>query len=242
MREDNFQFHIVGAGRGGTSLLAGLLDYHSELEVGFELYSIAYLMGRELPYRGPELFQRRVTAYMAACKQQANRNSNVIWGNKITTEQIFGLEDHNRINIEATIDIFDQFFNNFLEEKKVIFILRDGRACVNSKVQRTGQPLEKACERWNYSVSCYRFFQTRHTNNLCVRFEDLLVRPIETLTEICGFLNVPYEEEMLNGTDNKKMLPGYRRHDIDASKSKSIDVSDAVLQAIYEEMKYCGYL
>ena len=242
MLKDNFKFHIVGAGRGGTSLLAGMLDYHSGLEVGFECYSIAYLMGNELLYQGPELFHKRVTAYISACKQQANQHPNVLWGNKITTEQIFGLEDHNLANPEPKIDVLDMFFNICLDGKAIIFILRDGRTCINSKVQRTGQPIEKARERWQYSVMCYKFFKTRHANNICVRFEDILLHPQTTLIKICDFLKIPYQEDMLKGTNSKKMLLEYRKNKLDLSKTKSIEIPDDCLKKIKDDLKYCGYL
>ena len=45
MSADNFEFLVIGAGRGGTSLLAGLLDFHDQLDVGFEQYSEACLAG-----------------------------------------------------------------------------------------------------------------------------------------------------------------------------------------------------
>ncbi|MDH3445721.1 MAG: sulfotransferase [Deltaproteobacteria bacterium] len=238
---DNFKFLIAGAGRGGTSLLAGLLDYHSELEVGFELYSVAYLMGEQLPYQGPELFHQRATAFISACKRHANNHPDVLWGNKITTEQIFGLEDHNLANPESRIDVLDMFFNVYLKNISIIFILRDGRTCIKSKVERTGQPIETARERWQFSVKCYKFFQTGHANNISVRFEDVLLDPKTTLTNICDFLKIPYQENMLNGTRNEKMLREYQSSKLDISKTKSMDLPDACIAKIKDDLSYCGY-
>lgn len=223
-------------------MLAGLLDYHSQLEVGFEAYSIAYLMGKKLPYRGSQLFKKRLTAYINGCNQLARQHPNAFWGNKITTEQMLGLEDHNTVNPRLKIDILDEFFNKYFEGGKVVFILRDGRACVNSKVNRTDQSIEQACIGWKYSVTCYKFLKTSHDNNICVRFEDLLTQPKQTLTKVCDFLNVSYEEEMLAGTGNKKMIPEYRMSGLEASKISSVDLPESSLQDIYEDMKYCGYL
>ena len=223
MLRDNFKFLIVGAGRGGTSLLAGLLDYHSGLEVGFELYSVAYLMGKELPYQGSGLFHKRARAFVSDCRQEANRYPGVLWGNKITTEQVFGLEDHNLANPESKIDVLHMF--------------------LNSKVQRTGQPIEEACKRWQFSVKCYRFFKTHHSNNICVRFEDILCHPQTTLTQICDFLAVPYQEEMLKGSANTKKLPEYRHNKLDISQTKSsIDLPEEFIKRISDDLRYCSYL
>ena len=242
MLKTNFRFLVVGAGRGGTSLLAGLLDYHPSLEVGFELFSVACLMGRGLPHQGPAIFDERVAAFISACRVESKRHPDKLWGNKITTEQVAGLEDHNLANPEATIDVLDSFFSRSLSDQSIIFILRDGRACVNSKVQRTGQPMEAACRRWQYSVRCYRFFNTQHQNNICVRFEDLLLDPESTLTSICSFLKIPYREEMLKGVGNKKMRPEYQDIRIDPCRTKSAELPEVYLSMIRDDLRYCGYL
>lgn len=244
MAINNFKFLVVGAGRGGTSLLSGLLDYHSQLEVAYEVYAEAFLVGKEVPYHGPELFDMRVNSFIEACHNTVRKKPDSMWGNKITTEQVFGLEDHNLFNPDAEIDVLDEFFNNRLKDIKVIFILRDGRTCINSKVKRTlvGAPIEKAAERWQYSVTCFKFFQTRHTNNHCIKFEDLLLRPQEVLTGICDFLNIPFEEKMLQGTDNQKILPDYRKTYFDQSKIAAVDLPEPIMTQIKDDLRYCGYL
>ena len=242
LQTNNFRFVIVGAGRGGTSLLAGLLDFHSSLEVGFELFSAACLMGRKIAHQSPAIFGERVDAFMTACTAEAARYPGKLWGNKITTEQIHGLEDHNTANPDARIDVLDSLFNARMGNQAVIFILRDGRACVNSKAQRTGQSLETACKRWQYSVECYRFFRTRHRDNVCVRFEDLLTDPRATLTSVCDFLKIPYEEQMLNGVANRKMRPEYQSSKIDESKMEIADLPGPYLRMIEDDLAYCGYL
>jgi hypothetical protein len=97
-------------------------------------------------------------------------------------------------------------------------------------------------ERWKYSVTCYKFFKECHQNNLCIRFEDLLAQPQKKLTEICNFLGVSYQDEMLLGTNNKKMLPEYRKNEIDLSKIDIIELPNHILAAIKEDLEYCGYL
>ena len=241
MLKGNFQFLVIGAGRGGTSLIAGLLDCHSSLEAGLEKFSVDCLMGKKLDTsgsntfdipvkafisavnslmgnrlksRGSNIFDNRLKAFISACKKEAKLYPDAVWGNKITTEQIYGLEEHNSDNPDSKIDILDTLFNKYLKDIKVVFILRDGRTCVNSKVQRTDQSFESACDRWKYSVEMYKFFKTRHFNNICIRFEDLLFYPQTTLESVCVFLEIPYQDAMLKGTNNRKMIPDYRQDKI----------------------------
>jgi hypothetical protein len=242
VRPGEFGFLVVGAGRGGTSLLAGLLDCHPALEVGFEHASVATLMGAEVPGLDPGTFERRVDAFVDACRREAARHPDQRWGNKITTEQVHGLEDHNRANPAAPLDVLDAFFNRRLAGVKVVFILRDGRSCVASKVRRTGQPLALACERWRYSVRCHDFFRERHPDNLRLRFEDLVARPEETLGGVCAYLGVPWRPEMLEGVRNHKMLPEYRSGGLDVSKTRVPELPAEHLADIAADLRRCGYL
>jgi len=247
MSESNhsFKFLIIGAGRGGSSLLSGLLDSHSQLEVGFELFAIKYLMGKSFLDR---IFQRkrfiihdRTAAFKDACIRESKKFPGKLWGDKITTEQIFGLEDHNIANPKEKVDIIDFFFRKSMYDIKTIFILRDGRTCVRSKVKRTGQPFVLACERWNFSVQVYRYLKESH-NNITVKFEELLKNPCQVLENICSFLSIPFEKKMLEGTRNKKMLPEYQKDTFDLSKIELKNISDEDFTLIKDGLKFCNYM
>ncbi|MBZ0269938.1 sulfotransferase [bacterium] len=236
-------FLVVGAGRGGTSLLAGLLDAHPGLEVGFEHRSVATLMGHDVKERGPGLFDARVAAFLGGCRTEAARFPGRLWGNKITTEQILGLEDRNLEHPDAPpIDVLDRFFNEALAGVPVVFLLRDGRTCVRSKVRRTGQSVAQACERWRYSVDVWRFFRDCHLRNLTIRFEDLVRQPRETMETVCDFLDVSWCEEMLTGTRSAKMLPEYRRAGVDEGPAALGDVPREVEETLGHVLAECGYL
>lgn len=241
MSSSKFSFLIVGAGRGGTSLISGLLDYHSQLDVGLELFSAACLMGKDFSSEGADLFDRRTDRFISRCNDKAQRSAALWWGNKITTEQIYGLEDANILHPHNDIDVLEGFFCKKLQHIKILFILRDARSCIRSKANRTGQPLQQAAQRWKYSVQCYRFLRTRHANNLCITFEDLLKSPEATLRSVCDFLGVAYESDMLSGTQNSKMLPEYQQTGIDASKAKAEDLPANILEMIAEDLRDCGY-
>ncbi len=238
----NFEFLVVGAGRGGTSLLAALLDYHSRLEVGFELFARGYLMGTACNASGPEMMDVRLRSFVNACITEASRFPDKLWGNKITTEQIYGLEDHNRANSDHQLDVLDRFFNGLLSSIKVVFILRDGRACIRSKVARTGRSMERACARWRYSVQVLRFLQMHRANACCVRFEDLLQSPENVLTGICAFLGLPYEQGMMEGLASPKLPPEYRQRTLDRSKAVVAQIPNDYLDLIRDDLAFCGYL
>ncbi|HEY9871011.1 MAG TPA: sulfotransferase [Candidatus Obscuribacterales bacterium] len=227
-----FEFLILGAGRGGTSLLMALLDTHSKLEILSEYASVECLMDKSR-----NVFQR-VEAFREACLAEAARHSDKIWGNKITTEQLAALATGSP---SADFDVLGYFFNQAFRTTKIIFILRDGRACVRSKVKRTGQSYETACMRWNYSVEVYRYLLGDPTRHLLTKFEDLLVDPPTVLRRITEFLGVPFEEGMLLGTDNPKLRPEYRNTGFDLTKMDTGPVADWY-GVIEHNLRLCGYL
>lgn len=236
-----FGFLLVGAGRGGTSLLAALLDTHSALEVGFERHAQTTLMGKAMAGPDRDNVAKRLEAFVSACNADALSAEAQIWGNKITTEQIFGLEDHNLAHPHSPINVLDVLFNDYLRNQKIVFILRDGRACVMSKVKRAGRAYDWACERWRYSVTCYRFLQEKHAANLCIRFEDLLHEPETTLRAVCAFLGVSYQAAMLSGVRSAKLRPEYRNTKLDTVKATAEGFPSEYLDAIRDELAYCGY-
>ncbi|MEM7018184.1 MAG: sulfotransferase [Pseudomonadota bacterium] len=247
-----FDFLIVGAGRGGTSLLAALLDQHSQVEVGVSLeYSPAdnfehaardCLMGRKFKHTNDRsLLQERSEAFLFECKKAASVSPKARWGNKITTEQLADLEQHNILNPQQPVDITNYFFKQALDGVQILFILRDGRTCVRSKMQRAGLSLETACERWLYSVALMRFLQEQHGNHLILKYEDLVLEPETTLSEVCTFLGVEYEATMLTGTNNPKMPSYYRLSSSAPSKLNLDNIPDGCLELLRDELVTCAY-
>ncbi len=238
----SLDFLLVGAGRGGTSLLAGLLDAHSGVEMGFEEFAVPTLMGKKHRSSSPEriLFER-CESFRSQCDTMAAKFAPRRYGNKVTTEQVYGLEDHNDANPDARQDVTEYFFDECLRDVPVVFVLRDGRSCVQSKVARTGQPYELACDRWLYSVTVYEYLCTVPTRAHTLRFEDLLQDAEPVVRAICDYLSLPFEPNMLAGTDNRKMRPEYRQSKIDPAKLKKPELAPVHLARIEDGLKRAGY-
>ena len=235
-------FHIVGAGRGGTSLLAALLDSHPSIDVGFELYSQELLMTSEMPCGVSDAVRYRVDLYLDACSRDASVSFEYgrLWGNKITTEHI-----HAAISVPGGFDVDRQlgiFFNELLADQLIVFILRDGRSCVASKMKRAGLSLEAACERWMFSVRCWDFLRRRSMPTVILRFEDLLVQPVKALEEVCTRLGVSYQASMLSGTSSERLLPEYRQEGFDLTRLQEISVSPPGYALLRSDLLRTGYL
>ena len=186
--------------------------------------------------------RNRIEAFRAGCCKEAAGHPGRIWGNKITTEHLMGLRGSPSTGPADYDAAMKPFFELVFRDTKVLFILRDGRACVSSKVKRTGQPLETACRKWNYSVAVARYLTERHKHLLVIRFEDLLRKPIEILSRVCSFLDVPYEENMIQGTMNDKIPSEYRKDALDVSKASTPYLPEEYFNLIKGNLLYCGYI
>lgn len=239
---ENFNFIIIGAGRGGTSLLAAIIDSHSKLEVGFEYFANILIEKSEFYQSSKIAIFEQMKLFKEACVNEAKNHDKKLWGNKITTEQILGNRNPKLVSLEDRLYIINTFFKT-LQNIKVIFILRDGRSCVRSKVNRTNQPTELACLRWQFSVEVYKYCLTSQNRNaITIKFEDLLTQPKFILEKICEFLAVDYEEHMLRGTMNPKLLPEYRNSSFDSSKLTFEGISNEYFSLIEKELHFCNYL
>lgn len=234
-------FLVIGAGRGGTSLLAASLAGHSRLVVAMELFGAAHLLGRGLSQGDDrDIFTARTRAFRDGCLREIRSNPGRVWGNKITTEQLFGLEDHNAAN-PPYVDVLDRFFREAVPEFRIVFIVRDGRACAASKVRRTGQTWEQAAFRWHYSVRVLKAVHGLDRPVCTLRFEDLVADPEPALREACRCLGVAFEPGMLLQTGSAAILPEYRRGGFDAGRADVPDVPPHVAAFLRPDLDYCGY-
>jgi len=234
-------FLVLGAGRGGTSVLAAALAGHSRLVVAMERFGQSHLLGTDLAQGGdPDIFSTRTRAFREGCLAEMRGHPDRIWGNKITTEHLFGLEDHNAANPPYT-DVIGRFFRDVVPEFRIIFIIRDGRACVASKVRRTAQSWEHAAFRWHYAVQVLTAVR-RLDRPVCeIRFEDLVPDPAPALESACRCLGVAFEPAMLAQTQSAAMLPEYRRPGFEADRAAVPEVPPHVAAFLRPDLDSFGY-
>jgi len=236
-------FFIIGAGRSGTSLLMGCMDAHPELSVDRESGASQYLLGQAFKGR-PDLcnMDNMIDSFFQVCQSESAASTKRFWGKKITTEQTRGLNKHNRFHTDNYIDSVDHFFNVRCKGIKVIFIVRNGKNCIQSKMTRASVGAEVSAERWNYAVDVYKQLVETKQELHQVKYEHLVNKPEETLKQVCQFIEVPYCADMLAGTNNPKIIPMYRRKGFDVAKANGEALLDPeIIRSIEANMAYLGY-
>ena len=208
---------IVGAPRSGTTLLRLMLDAHPEMaippETGFLI--LGQTLGEEPDPR--RHFVETVTGYPPeapawqdfgldagdfaaaiaalepfsaadACRMfyrlYAARFGKPRWGDKTP---LYGL------HLPAVTGL--------LPEAHVVHLIRDGRDVALSLRQTwfsPGREIETLAEYWQHVTSTTREHGSRYGRYLEVRFEDLIGATEDVLRRVCRFLELPYDEQMMD--------------------------------------------
>lgn len=82
---------------------------------------------------------------------------------------------------------------------RYIHLVRDGRAVVHSMMRYQNYSLERAVTRWKDSVNLFAAHRRRirPESALEIRYEDFVTSPEKTLREVCAFIGVDYNDNLL---------------------------------------------
>ena len=109
-------------------------------------------------------------------------------------------------------------------DAKVIFLIRDIRAIITSKVNDEKTRERKKQHRllaplihysalffflvdYVWSALVFKKYKSRY-NFLKIRYEDFISKPEETVSEVCRFCEIPFEEGMLNAFGKASSITG----------------------------------
>jgi Sulfotransferase family len=233
MTGSRLPFLLIGVGRGGTSLLAACLAGHPGVVMNSEIHAVATLIGDDLPLRSTAtLVEDRLAAFRAACDEDAAHHPGKVWGNKITTEQIVGLEEHNALN-RPGVDVVECLLAA-MAGYRIVFVTRHAFSCIDSKVRRTGQPFVRAAIRWCYGVRVFERLVERGGLTYWCKFEDLVADPRKTLQGVCDSLGLDFDDAMLAQTQSGFLLPEYRYSGFIAEKAQDLPQLEPGIVALVE--------
>ncbi len=227
-------FILLGAGRSGTSLLAAQINHHSQVTCAMEVGAVHCLGSKPANRWRRDTPLNRMKTFAEHCQAHAHHTIKPIFGNKITTEQLLLPIPEQPVQ---AIENFRKYFSN----TPVIFLVRDGRTCIPSKVKRGQKTLEAAIQFWKDAGVMLDFLRAHHPKLLVLRYEDLLQAPEATLKQVCTFLGVLWEPNMLHATDSDALPEMYRQAELRPEKAQVPPPEDWHAQ-IAAELAHLGYL
>ncbi len=176
---------LVGAARGGTTLLANLVGAHPRVTIYHERFTIGKDSYRDTfeATHGTDDLARAFICYLPHALKQANAR----WGIKICT-------------YHWARDDYDRFLHTF-PRAQIIFVVRDGRDVVLSMLKRSQlfKTPEQCATRWLESVEVFEYLRDRAPQQLLwFRYEELVADPARQVQAICQFIGEEFHPEMLD--------------------------------------------
>lgn len=212
-------FFIVSAGRSGTTLLRRLLETHANVHIPPEMYGLKPAVRRFKRNRfkaWDDVVHLTVSSYdyersfgdygvpirdlvlgLKALKPDDRSLAKIIGAiyrhhaDRVASRPDAVVGDKTPMNIEAVDEIFEVF-----PAARVVHMVRDGIDVVCSLLE-TGffDDPDVAARRWKRSIEVTRAAVQRHpTSILTMRYEDLVVRPVDVVKAVCAFVGARYVE------------------------------------------------
>jgi len=217
---DDSIFFVMGSGRNGSTLLARLLNNHSELFLPPEQFALPYTI-----VDWHSSFFKTTNSY---CKRQLGRY--------FSNNQNWKLDKTDFINIEKELkeldaknrsprNIFKLVFQNYsiqseskkkifgdhsplttlfykyiydeFSQDKYIFLLRHPFDVVLSYSKMLDNPASDsltACRKWNNSINAYDYMKKKGCKVILVKYEELVMKTDEVLNKLQTFLNVELQD------------------------------------------------
>lgn len=228
-------FFIAGVQRSGTTLLSVLLSNHSKVDLDgfskafrlitcFKNYEKVLPLNLQYPetevlkwkiktdykgrlaefldYENIEKYTDFKALIQASIEQRLTKNEKAIWGDKSPNLQHY---------------LADLLL--LIPDAKIVHIVRDGRATAYSNATRNHQHILLAAQDWvkGNVVAISNQQKVGKAQYLIVKYENLLEFPEKTMRTVCDFLEIEFEEKMLQ-IENENEEKSYVKSTFDTTK------------------------
>lgn len=224
-------FFILGSGRNGSTLLSMILNGHSKIFIPNEQFALHYAAIRFQLYNfliWRDLVKLVIGEFADSKNNQAwNTNFNALYSrlyNLPKAERSFqkiideimnevALQNGERFCIWGDKSLPTTWFLEYVyrayPNSKYIFLIKDGRDVVSSFNKAGEEPfkelsqIENAARHWQNGIEKWEWLKKKASSQqlLEIKYEDLVTMPELKIKEILNFLDMEYEEGMLDFKD-----------------------------------------
>lgn len=218
---------IIGVGRSGTTLLQSILHGHSSIHFTPETHFVKKYLSK-VATTNPDLKRQRrlihdigkdkflqemsekLPHYCEQAMLDDSVSNKVAWVFKQVLKEKSGnatyLGDKDPMNVNYLKQI-----NAVFPDAKIIHIIRDPRDVVLSRMKSAwGKKNRMAAHIAEYihGIKKARFDGQKYfiENYFEIRYEQLIANPKTIIEKLCSFLEIPFEESMMNHQDSSKEL------------------------------------
>jgi hypothetical protein len=222
---------ITGSGRSGTTLLTKILNSHSQIiaPTAEQLFLVSYLY----QFKSKKSFTKNEILTIVSNLWNLMTISKYIWNidERILLNDL--LENKNKLTFELLLKIIFCHFNkplqntshpkyiidknpnyvyfindisNAFPDAKVIFIVRDYRGRYNSLKRLSQRFVRPIGISWiDHQNNILKFIEKNPSKSLLIKYEDLIENNKHTIRKVCAFLDLEFEETMLNYSEYSKV-------------------------------------
>jgi Sulfotransferase family len=191
---------LVGSERSGTTLLRLMLDHHPELAFELEFEYVVQMVGDDGAWPDLDSYYEWLSTDRIYLSRRYDIDKRLSYPQLVNDFLVQRRTLANKPLVGATVHSDFDRLPRIWPDARFIHLLRDGRDVARSVMElgwagNTWTAIErwiKAEETWEtvkQTLGPDRAFE--------VRYEELVQRPEETLTEICRFVGIEYNPAML---------------------------------------------
>ena len=186
---------ICGAPHSGSTLLGLILGSHSQCFYAGEANKVKFLnTNKSHPDR-----------YCKICGPDCEIWGDFVYQKNINLYEWLSSKTLKPIIIDSTknlewIKIQIKGVRKLRIEIYLIYLLRDGRAVINSRLRKykNSEPIDLINEWVTHVENTNQFFQKFDGDKLQIHYEDLATNPEKSIKSVCKFLKIEYEPSMLH--------------------------------------------
>ena len=231
-------FLIVGCPRSGTTLLSKMLTTHKDVLIPDETGFLYYSFGFSSKYKSRTVVKNIKQIFQ--CSHEYDPQYMQSFSGLLLAMRDCYLGENKFLGEKTPRHwYYLDVINREMPKAKVVFMIRNPFSVVNSykKYKQNWFPFYKAIQLfhadiffpmfvWRSALNSYK--ENENKQYFLIKYEDLVNNPGDTLREMCLFLGLDYDDQMLsfyqvNNKVSELVATNFNDQDAHKNLSKSID-------------------